>query len=252
MGRIILTVEDHIATVALDNPASHNSVDAVMRKEMAEALDQIERDDKVRVAIIRGAGEGSFCSGGSIDGYMEISAFGPDGVGPPKIPRPYPSKKPYIAAMLGYALGGGFALAVSCDLRVAGRGARMGPTGLKLGAVQGAQTTTRLTRLIGASRALEVLLLSRRLTGEEAAAIGLVQVVTDDDKVFDTAMDWARTIAGFSPWGVEMTKRLVYEGQHLPLAEAVEWEDRVAAEGYRRPEALEGFSAFNEKRKPRY
>ncbi|SEF15489.1 enoyl-CoA hydratase [Rhizobiales bacterium GAS191] len=252
MGRVHFSVDGHIATIVLDNPESHNAVDAPMRAEIEASYKRVEVDDAIRVAIIRGAGNGSFCSGGSIDGYLEIKAFGPDGCGPPKIPRPHGSRKPYIAAMLGYALGGGFALALACDLRVAGRSAEMGPTGLKLGAVQGAQTISRLTRLIGQSRALGVLLLSKRLKAEEAERIGLVHEMVDDEAVFDTALAWARTIAEFSPWTVEMTRRLIYEAHHLSFDEAIAWEDRIALEGYRRPEALEGFTAFKERRRPKF
>jgi len=252
MGRIQLSVDGHVASIALDNPEKHNAVDAAMRAEMEAAYQRVETDDAIRVAIIRGVGSSSFCAGGSIDGYLAINAFGPGGSGPPKVPRPSQSRKPYIAAMLGYALGGGFALALACDLRVAGRSAQMGPTGLKLGAVQGAQTITRLTRLIGQSRALQVLLLSKRLKADEAERIGVVHEVVDDGVVFDTAMAWARTIAEFDPWTVEMTRRLVFSGQHLSLEEAIVLEDKVALEGYQRPEALEGFTAFNEKRRPRF
>lgn len=251
MGSIIFKVDGPIATIALDNPDKHNAVDGAMREQLTAAYRQIEDDPVVRVGVIHGADKGSFCAGGSIDGYLEGNAFGPDAAHLPRLPRPYPSSKPYIAAMLGHALGGGFALALSCDLRVAGRGARMGPTGLKLGAVQGAQTISRLTRLIGASKALEVLLLSKRLTAEEAGHMGLVHAVTEDDQALDTALEWARTIAEFSPWTVSMTKKLVYEAQHLPLSEAIDWEDRVATEGYGRPEALEGFTAFMQGRRPK-
>jgi len=252
VGRIIFTVDGPVATIALDNPNNHNAVDKPMRAELAAAYEQIENNQDVRVAIIHGADAGSFCAGGDIDAYLEANVFGPDAAPLPRIPRPYPSTKPYIAAMRGYALGGGFALALSCDLRVAGTGARMGPTGLKLGAVQGAQTITRLTRLIGASKALEVLLLSKRLSGEEAASMGLVHAVTDNTKVLEVATEWANTIAQFSPWTVSMTKKLVYEASHLPLDQAMEWEDQVATEGYRRPEALEGFTAFKDGRRAKF
>lgn len=252
MGRIIFNVDGPIATIALDSPDNHNAVDATMREQLTAAYQQIENDPAVRVAVIHGAGMGSFCAGGSIDGYLEGNAFGPQAAHLPRLPRPYPSSKPYIAAMLGYALGGGFALALSCDLRVAGKSAKMGPTGLKLGAVQGAQTISRLTRLIGASKALEVLLLSKRLTAQQAADMGLVHAVTEDEQALETAMEWARTIAEFSPWAVSMTKKLVYEGQHLSLDEAIEREDRVATEGYGRPEALEGFTAFKQGRRPKF
>ena len=104
---------------------------------------------------------------------------------------------------------------------------------------------------MGASKALEILLLSKYLSGEEAAACGLA-MLADDDKVMATAVDAARTIAGFSPWAVAKTKQLVYEAQHLPLDEAIALEEAVAAEGYRRADALEGFLAFQEKRTPKF
>jgi enoyl-CoA hydratase/carnithine racemase len=252
VGRIDLDVVDHIATITLDNPNKRNAVDAPMRDGLRAAYERIEHDDDIHVAIVRGAGNRAFSSGGYIDGYHEVNAFGPGGGGPPPIPRPWPIWKPFIAAINGYAVGGGFALALACDLRVAGRSATLGPSGLRRGAVQGAQQSQRLSRLVGASKALELLLLSRYVGGEEAASFGLVQAVVDDEQVMDTAMDWARTIAGYSPWAVQRTKQLVYEGHHMPLGEAFAWEEEVAAEGYRRPDALEGFTAFSEGRKARF
>lgn len=251
MGQVHFEVAQGIATITLDNPERHNAVDAPMRAGLAAALDRVEADDAIRVAIITGTGD-SFCAGGSIDDYLSQGTFGPGAVPLPKIPRPWPARKPYIAAMRGHAYGGGFALALACDLRVAGRGALMGPTGLKMGAVQGAQTITRLTRLVGEARAAEILLLSRRLAGEEAAAIGLVQAVAEDDAVLDHAQNWARTIAGFSPWTVQETKRLIRVVQDLSFEDALAEEDRVNAESYTRPDALEGFTAFTEKRRPQF
>lgn len=252
MGRIDLQVAEHIATITLDNPDKRNAVDAPMREGLRAAYERVEHDDDIHVAVLRGTGDLAFSSGGYIDGYHDANAFGPDGVGVPPIPRPWPIWKPFIAAINGYAVGGGFALALACDLRVVGRGATLGPSGLRRGAVQGAQQSQRLTRLVGASKALELLLLSRYVSGEEAAGFGLAQAVVDDDEVMDTAMEWARTIAGYSPWAVARTKQLVYEGQHLPLAEAFAWEEKVAAEGYRRTDALEGFTAFSEGREARF
>ena len=251
MGTIEFNVADGIATITLNNPDMHNAVDAPMRGGLDQAYATIEQDAAIRVAIIHGAGDKAFCSGGFIDGYLEGKAFGPGGSGPPPIPRPWPATKPYIAAINGFALAGGFALALACDLRVAGRSARMGPTGLKRGAVQGAQTIQRLTRLVGASKALEILLVSKYLSGVEAEACGLA-MLADDDKVLETAQIAARTIADFSPWTVAQTKKLVYEAQHLPLDEAIAREEKVAAEGYRRDDALEGFLAFSERRKPNF
>jgi len=251
VGQVGFSVDGHIAIITLDNPGKHNAVDAPMREALAEAYERIENDSTIRVAIIHGAGGGSFCAGGSIDGYLAKNAFGPNGTGVPAIPRPWPAAKPFIAAINGYALGGGYALALACDLRVVGRNARIGPSGLKRGAVQGAQTISRLTRLVGGSRAMQILLLSRELTGEEAAEFGLAELV-EDDAVMDKAMEWARTIGEFSPWTVAQTKKLVLDAAHLSLEESIDLETEVGAEAYRRPDAAEGFRAFKERRKPEF
>jgi enoyl-CoA hydratase/carnithine racemase len=252
MGAIRFDVQDGVARVVLDNPAVHNAVDAPMRKGLTDAYREIESSDEIRAVVIHGAPEGkSFCSGGYVDGYHEVGAFGPDGTGPPPIPRPWPLWKPFIAAIRGYAVGGGFALALTCDLRVVGRGATIGPSGLKRGTVQTAGTSQRLPRLIGMSKALELLLLSKYVDGEEAARIGLANAVVDDDAVEETAFEWARTIAAFDPWTVARTKELVYRGFDRDVDEALEWESEVASEAYRRPEALAGFTAFTDGRKHR-
>lgn len=247
MGAIQFNVEEHIATIVLDHPEKLNAVDPPMRAGLEEAYARVESDADIRVAIITGAGDRAFCSGGDIDAYLAVDAIGPGASGPPPIPKPWPSTKPYIAAIVGYAVGGGFPLALACDLRVVGRSARIGPSGHRIGVAQGAQQSQRLPRLVGTSKALEMLLLSKYVSGEEAAAIGLAQAVTDDDRVMDAAREWAQTIASYDPWAVATTKRLVYGGQHMELDAAIAWEKEIAAEAYRRPEALEQFSAFADK-----
>ncbi len=252
MGTIHFNRAGPIAVVELDNPGKRNAVDAPMRDELDAAYATIASDDSIRVAIITGAGDEGFCSGGAIDGYLGTGAFGPGGTGPEKLPKPWPLAKPVVAAIRGHAVGGGFGLALACDLRVVGRGAVLGPSGLRRGVAQGAQQSQRLVRLISPSKALEILLLSKWVGGEEAAAIGLANAVVDDDKVMHTAREWATTIASFSPNAVATTKRLVYEGQHLPLEEAFEWEHSLALATYQHPDALEGFQAFMERREPKF
>lgn len=248
MGQVHFSVSDHIALITLDNQSKRNAVDAPMREGLEAAYARVINDDDIRVAIITGAGDKAFSSGGDIDAYTEKGVFGPGAQDLPPIPRPWPIWKPFIAAMQGYAVGGGFALALTCDLRVAGKSAMMGPSGLRRGAVQGAQQSQRLTRLIGMSKALELLLLSKYVSGTEAAAIGLVQCVVDDDQVLNQAMEWAQTIAGYSPWAVQQTKQLAYEGFNMPLDEAFSWEARVTKEGYQRQDAYDGFTDFLKKK----
>lgn len=246
MGAIRFSVDAGIARIVLDNPTVHNAVDAPMRTGLTEAYAEVEANDDIRVAVLYGADGGSFCSGGYIDGYQEAGAFGPDGSGPPPIPRPWPIWKPFIAAIRGYAVGGGFALALACDLRVVGRGAQIGPSGLRRGVVQVAGQSQRLPRLIGVSKALELLLLSKYVDGAEAARIGLANAVVDDDQVEAAALEWARTIASYNPWAVARTKELVYRGIDMPMDEGLAWESQVGLEGYRTTEALEGFAAFTD------
>lgn len=250
MGSIDVEVDDGVAVITLVNPERRNAVDAAMREGLTQAYERIEADDDIRVAIIRGAGDKAFCAGGDIAGYAKSNSFGPQGQGPPAIPRPTSRHKPFIAAICGYAVGGGFALAVACDLRIVGRSARIGPSGLRRGAIQGAGQSQRLPRLIGASKALELLLLSDYVDAEDAVAMGLANTVVDDDQVFDQAIEWARTIASYSPWAVAQTKQLVWEAFDRPLDEGLGYEAEIALEGYRSPEAQAGFAAFLE-RKPR-
>jgi enoyl-CoA hydratase/carnithine racemase len=247
MGKIHFSVKDHVALIVLDNQKKRNAVDAQMREGLEKAYQQIIEDDDIRVAVMTGAGDKAFSTGGDISAYSEAGVFGPGANPLPPIPRPWPIWKPFIAAIQGYAVGGGFALALACDLRVVGESAQIGPSGLRRGAVQGAQQSQRLTRLIGMSKATELLLLSRYVGGKEAADIGLAQVCVEDHKVLDQAMEWAKTIAGYSPWAVQKTKQLIYEGFNMPLDDAFAWEAELTKEGYSRDDALEGFSSFLKK-----
>jgi len=244
MGSIDFTVTDHIATVTLVNPDRRNAVDAPMRDGLEDAYTRIRQDDDIRVVIMRGDGDKAFCAGGDINGYEAAGAFGPEGSGPPPIPRPWPIWKPFIAAIQGYAVGGGFALALTCDLRVVGRSAQIGPSGLRRGAVQGAGQSQRLPRLVGASRALELLLLSAYVSGEDAAQMGLANAVVEDDQVYATAWDWATTIASYSPWAVQETKRLTWQALDHGLDDGLAAEADIALQGYRTDAAKAGFGAF--------
>jgi enoyl-CoA hydratase/carnithine racemase len=244
MGSIDVVVDEGIAVVTLNNPTRRNAVDAPMRDGLTAAYERIATDDDIRVAVLRGEGDLAFSAGGDIRAYQEANSFGPEGNGPPPIPRPWPIWKPFIAAISGYAVGGGFALALSCDLRVVGRGATIGASGLKRGAVQGAGMSQRLPRLIGMSKALELLLLSEYVSGEQAAAMGLANIAVDDELVMETAMEWARTIAAHSPWAVAETKRLVWAAFDRPLDDGLAAEAEVALQGYRTPAARAGFAAF--------
>lgn len=249
MGQVRFGVTDHIALITLDHPEKRNSVDATMSAQLAEIWTEVAENDDIHVGIVTGEGEKAFCAGGYIPSYVENGVVGSEGSGQrTPLPKPWPLWKPLIAAIRGAAVGGGFGLALSCDLRVVAHDALLGPSGLKRGVVQGAQQTQRLVRLIGLSRALEVLMLSKYVDGDEAYRLGIAQRVTDSEAVLDAAYEWAEVIAGYSPWAVSTTKKLAYLGTDLPFQEALDWEEQLTVESYQTPAAAEGFGAFVERR----
>lgn len=249
MGQVRFEVADHIALVTLDHPEKRNSVDAAMSAQLAEIWQTAATDDDIRVVIVTGEGDKAFCAGGYIPSYVENNVVGDGGSGQrTPLPKPWPLWKPTIAAIRGACVGGGFGLALTCDLRVVAHDARLGPSGLRRGVIQGASQNQRLVRLIGLSRALEILLLSRYIDGDEAYRVGLAQRVEDGPDVLDAAYEWARTLAEFDPWTVSTSKRIAYLGSDLPLEEALAWEEELTVESYKRPAAAEGFGSFVEGR----
>jgi enoyl-CoA hydratase/carnithine racemase len=249
MGNVDYDVKDHVGHIVLNHPEKRNSVDAGMAQQLGEIYSDIVTSDEVRVAVISGAGGQAFCAGGYIPSYIDNNVVGAGGSGNRTVlPKPWRIYKPFIAAIEGYCVGGGFGLALTCDLRVASRGSTIGPSGLKRGLMNGASQTTRLARLIGISSALEVLLTSKYMSAEDAYRIGLVQKLVEPGEVISSAMEWASTIASYSPEAVAATKRVAYDGFDLSWDDALEWEDEVTIENYRTPDALEGYSSFLEHR----
>jgi len=249
VGEVRFEVQDAVATIVLDNPAKRNAVDATMSVQLAEAYREVESDDRIRVAIITGAGDLAFCSGGDIASYLAGNVVGTSGTGQrTPLPKPWKIWKPFVAAIRGACVGGGFGLALACDLRVAALDAKIGPSGLRRGAIPGGQQTQRLIRLVSMSKALEILLLSEYISGEEAARIGLAQRAVPDAEVLPVAREWAARIASFSPSAVQTTKRLAYLGLDKSWDDAFEWEEHLTVESFKTADAREGFAAFNEHR----
>jgi enoyl-CoA hydratase/carnithine racemase len=153
-----------------------------------------------------------------------------------------------IAAINGYCVGGGFGLALSCDLRIAGPDSKIGPSGLRRGVYQGGTQTQRLIRLITFPKALEMLLLSKYVSGTEAAEMGLVNEVVDEQLVLPRAMELAGHIAEFNPEAVRATKMMAYRGLHLDWEAAFAFDLEALDASMRTASAQEGFGSFTEKR----
>jgi enoyl-CoA hydratase/carnithine racemase len=216
---LIYEKKDHIAYVTLNRPQALNVYNIRMRDDLYQALGAIKDDPEVRVAIFKGAGEKAFCAGADLSEFLSAPSpviarqarFGRDVWGLfLSIPQPL------IAAVHGYVLGSGIEIALSCDIRIASEDAKF------------ALPEVGLPRAIGMARALEMLLANRRLSSEEAYAMGLVNQVVPKNKLLETAEEMAKKIASFHPMAVRNAKQAVLRGLDLSLSEGLELERRLA------------------------
>ena len=256
MATVEVTVENRIATIVLNRPQAMNSVDPETRSLLHALWQRLRTDDDIRVAIITGAGEKAFCTGSDLKKTMpsdESAAqqlFGGGNRG--SLVTGLDTDKPLIAAINGYAMGGGMELALACDIRVCSDNAQFALSEVKIGSIPGAGGTQRLPRAIGMSDAMLMLLTGDRVDAQEALRMGIVSRVVPQSELLATARNIAERIAANAPLSVRAVKRLVRQGLDTPLAHALESERYVFGLLYDSEDRLEGRKAFAEKRKPRY
>jgi enoyl-CoA hydratase/carnithine racemase len=255
---------DDVAVVTLNRPDRLNALSFALVDELHAVLDVIERDNACRVVVLTGAGRG-FCSGldlTSIEGSSTSAGTTGPRAGmlsqehiaalPQRLRR---MQQPVIAAINGPAYGGGFALALACDVRVAAPEARFCSQFIKLG-IGGCDIgiSYTLPRVIGAGRAFELLLTARTVDAEEAARIGLVtDVAGPGESAVDRALDLAGKLCGNSPFGVVMTKEVMWSNLDAPSYEAaIHLENRTQILAATGGEVMEAAAAFREKRPPRW
>lgn len=230
MNDIIYEVEGPIATITLNRPEARNAYSDAMVRELIQALDQAEDDDKVRVVIITGAGS-AFCAGGDLKAMSEHSGmFAGDPVelrenyirGLQRIPRRFDSfEKPTIAAINGPAIGAGLGLALTCDLRVSSDEAKFGSTFARVGLIPGDGGAYLLTRVVGFARALELVLTARVLSAPEALAIDLIHHMVPQDQTMIRARELADHIASLPPKAIRMAKTALYRSVDRDLETAL-------------------------------
>lgn len=199
-------VGEGVATLTIDRPEARNAIDLRVVEDMTRHLDELRDRDDVRAVVLTGAGK-AFASGADIGQLLERKrddAF--RGINSVLFKRVEDFPRPTIAAVSGYALGGGMELAMACDLRVAGRSAKFGQPEVGLGIMPAAGGTYRLPRLVGLGRARELIFTGQVIDAEEALAIGLVNKVVDDDRVLEEALALARRIAEQDPLAVRISK----------------------------------------------
>jgi enoyl-CoA hydratase len=240
---------ERVALVTLDRETALNALDFALLGELADVLERLDRDDRTRAVVLTGAGERAFAAGADIKELVDQSPerlradgrFGAwDRIGA--------IGSPIIAAVRGYALGGGCELAMACDLIVAGDDATFGQPEISIGVMPGAGGTQRLTRAVGKARAMEMILTGRRMDAAEALAAGLVNQVVPAGETVSAALALADRIAAMPPLAVRAAKRAVLAASEMPLADGLRAEREAFFDLFATQDQREGMQAFMEKR----
>jgi len=245
------TDESGVAIITINRPEKRNALSRAVLDDIAAALDRVLNDGSIRAAIITGAGEKAFIAGADIseiEATTPLEASALSWRGQQLFRRMEQSPKPIVAAINGFALGGGLELAMACTVRFAAENAMLGQPEVKLGILPGYGGTQRLPRLVGRGRALDLLLTGDAISAQEAYRIGLVNAVAPQSELLALSRAWLKKVLANGPAAVRLTMEAVDAGANMPLDEGLRFESTAfglaAATGDRR----EGMRAFLEKR----
>jgi len=244
---------DGVALVTLDRHEVLNALDFALIAKLTDALESLDRDPACRAIVITGAGDRAFAAGADIP---ELAAQTPTTLTVDdhfhRWERIKRVRTPLIAAVRGFALGGGCELAMTCDMIVAGEDAQFGQPEIRLGVMPGAGGTQRLTRAIGKARAMEMILTGRNMGAREAEAHGLVSQVVPAEAALPAALELAARIAAMPPVAVQAAKAAVNRAEELSLEAGLEFERRSFYLLFDTEDQAEGMAAFTEKRAPQW
>jgi enoyl-CoA hydratase len=233
-------------------PQSLNPLNVAVRREMAEHLNALAEDDGVRVVVLAGT-EKAFAAGADLVEMSKADAVEMHGWNTAKSWKAIGAfPKPLIAAVSGFALGGGCELAMHCDIIIAGQSARFGQPEVKVGIMPGAGGTQRLTRAVGKAKAMDLCLTGRMMDAAEAERCGLVARVVPAASLMDEAMKVADTIASMSLPALMVAKEAVNSAFEMTLAEGIRFERRTFQALFATSDQKEGMAAFVEKRPPKF
>lgn len=243
--------DGHILIVTMNRPNVYNAMHAPMHNEMSAIWDEYAADQELWVAVLTGAGEKAFSAGND----LKYTAQGGKGTAPPSgfagLSSRFDLEKPIIAAVNGFAMGGGFETALSCDIIIAADTATFALPEVKVGLFAAASGVQRLSRQIGRKPAVEMMLTGRHVSAEEGEALGFVNQVVAKDKLMDAAMTKARELCAVSPSSIKATKRILNHMDKLDQLEAsLAYSREVMATLRDTEDFKEGVNAFVEKRSP--
>jgi enoyl-CoA hydratase len=249
---IVVETRGGVGLITLNRPSALNALNAELIAELSRAVDGFEADDNIGCMVITGS-EKAFAAGADIKQMQSktyMQAYKEDFIGSwDSVAR---ARKPVIAAVAGYALGGGCELAMMCDFIIAADTAKFGQPEINLGVMPGAGGTQRLARIVGKAKAMDMCLTGRMMDAEEASKCGLVSRVVPADKLLEEALKVADVIAGKSTVISMMTKESVNRAFETTLAEGIRFERRVFHAMFATEDQKEGMAAFVEKRKPNF
>jgi len=250
---IIVKTQDRVGIITLNRPDAMNALCHQLMTEMYNALDDFEKNNDIGCVILTGSGK-AFAAGADIKemqskSYMD--AYKHDFISG-TWERAASFRKPIIAAVAGYALGGGCEVAMMCDFIIAADNAKFGQPEITLGVLPGAGGTQRLTKLVGKSKAMDMCLTGRMMDADEAERAGLVSRVVPLDKLQEEALKVASKIASMSLPATLMAKEAVNQSQEAPLSQGVLFERRIFQSTFAMEDQKEGMAAFIEKRKPEW
>lgn len=252
---VLLEVTAGIAEITLNRPEARNALNHEMRRHLADAVATAAHDPSVRALVVRGAGEKAFCAG------ADIKEFEPPGslvdareerTGPKWTDALAACRKPTVAAVHGYCLGGGLEIALACDLRIAAQDAVFGLPEVRRAIIPGAGGTQRLPRVVGLGPALRMILTGEHIDAAEAARIGLVSQVVPAGALDDAVEHLADAFRRAGPRAVAYAKEAVLRGFDLPLSEGLRLEGELSTLLTTTQDRAEGAAAFRERRPPRY
>jgi enoyl-CoA hydratase len=249
---ILVERDERIGVVTLNRPKELNALNTQLIGELAQALEELDRDEAIRCIVLTGAGEKAFAAGADIkemSGKSPIDMLTGDFEHWLRIKRIH---TPLIAAVGGYALGGGCELAMLCDMIIASENARFGQPEILIGVIPGAGGTQRLTRTLGKYRAMEMVLTGAQISAQEMAAHGLVNRVVPKGEHLNEALKLAKTVAAQAPIAVRLAKESILATFETPLEEGLEIERKNFFLLFATEDMREGMRAFIEKRKAEF
>lgn len=251
---IVCEVADHIATITLSTPPM-NLLGAPMLRDLRDLMSQLEAEADLRCIVLTGAGSKAFCAGADVGELLDPSVDEleeSDTWARGVLTRLSNFPCPVIAAINGYALGGGLEMALACDIRIASSKAKMGLVETKIGLIAGWGGSQRLPRIVGVGAAKRMMFAAEKLDAAGALSIGLVQEVVEPEALMDTVMALAKTIAANSPISNRLTKTAVNFHMNQNIMEGLDLERKCDRAAYVSEDSKEGMLAFEEKRTPNY